>query len=59
MFVGVNGVGKSTTLSKVAYHLRENKHSVMIAACDSFRAGAVEQLKRHCTSLDIPLYSQG
>ena len=58
-FVGVNGVGKSTSLSKVAYHLKDNRHSVLIAACDSFRAGAVEQLKRHCDALDIPLYSQG
>lgn len=58
-FVGVNGVGKSTSLSKVAYHLKDNRHSVLIAACDSFRAGAVEQLKRHCTALDIPLYEQG
>jgi signal recognition particle receptor subunit alpha len=59
VFVGVNGVGKSTSLSKVAYHLKDNHHSVMIAACDSFRAGAVEQLKRHCTALDIPLFQQG
>jgi signal recognition particle receptor subunit alpha len=57
--VGVNGVGKSTSLSKVAYHLKDNRHSVLIAACDSFRAGAVEQLRRHCDALDIPLFSQG
>lgn len=59
VFVGVNGVGKSTSLSKVAYHLKDNRHSLMIAACDSFRAGAVEQLKRHCAALDVPLYERG
>jgi signal recognition particle receptor subunit alpha len=59
VFVGVNGVGKSTSLSKVAYHLKDNGHSVLIAACDSFRAGAVEQLKRHCAALSVPLHEQG
>ena len=59
VFVGINGVGKSTSLSKVAFHLRDHGHSVLIAACDSFRAGAVEQLKRHCVNLDVPLFQQG
>jgi signal recognition particle receptor subunit alpha len=59
VFCGVNGVGKSTTLAKVAFHLRDNGCRVMIAACDSFRAGAVEQLKKHCTNLDVELYAQG
>ncbi|GMM37388.1 Signal recognition particle receptor subunit alpha [Saccharomycopsis crataegensis] len=45
--VGVNGVGKSTNLSKLAYWLLNNKFSVLIAACDTFRSGAVEQLKVH------------
>ena len=47
-FVGVNGVGKSTNLSKVAYWLLQHDIKVMIAACDTFRAGAVEQLRTHC-----------
>ena len=42
VFVGVNGVGKSTNLAKVAYKLKNAKLSVMLAACDNFRAGAVE-----------------
>lgn len=42
VFVGVNGVGKSTTLAKVAYLFKSQEFSVMIAACDNFRAGAVE-----------------
>ena len=59
VFVGVNGVGKSTNLAKVAYWLLQNKHSVMIAACDTFRSGAVEQLKTHCARLGVSLYERG
>ncbi|KAK2726648.1 signal recognition particle receptor subunit alpha homolog [Artemia franciscana] len=46
-FCGVNGVGKSTNLAKICFWLLENEFSVLIAACDTFRAGAVEQLKTH------------
>lgn len=59
VFVGVNGVGKSTNLAKVAYWLLQNNLKVMIAACDTFRSGAVEQLKTHCTRLSVPLYERG
>lgn len=59
VFVGVNGVGKSTNLSKVAYWLLQNHFKVMIAACDTFRSGAVEQLKTHCTRLGVSLYERG
>ncbi|OUS44851.1 signal recognition particle receptor protein [Ostreococcus tauri] len=58
-FVGVNGVGKSTSLSKVASWLLSNGFTVLIAACDTFRAGAVEQLRTHCQRLDVPLYERG
>ena len=50
-FVGVNGVGKSTNLSKVAYWLIQNDLKVLIAACDTFRSGAVEQLRTHVRNL--------
>ncbi|RSH86989.1 hypothetical protein EHS25_003477 [Saitozyma podzolica] len=50
-FVGVNGVGKSTNLSKVAFWLLQNKLRVLIAACDTFRSGAVEQLRVHVRNL--------
>ncbi|KAI8462077.1 signal recognition particle receptor subunit alpha [Phakopsora pachyrhizi] len=50
-FVGVNGVGKSTNLSKVAFWLIQNKFRVLVAACDTFRAGAVEQLRIHVRNL--------
>ena len=44
-FNGVNGAGKTTTIGKIAYNLTQNNHKVLIAACDSFRAAAVEQLQ--------------
>lgn len=60
VFIGVNGVGKSTSLAKVGYYLKtKGKLSLSIAACDNFRAGAVEQLKVHSRCLDVPLYEKG
>ncbi|KAL1412636.1 hypothetical protein Q8F55_000383 [Vanrija albida] len=50
-FVGVNGVGKSTNLSKVCFWLLQNGYRVLIAACDTFRSGAVEQLRVHVRNL--------
>jgi len=50
-FVGVNGVGKSTNLAKVCFWLLQNKKRVLIAACDTFRSGAVEQLRIHVRNL--------
>ena len=49
--VGVNGVGKSTNLSKICYFLLQNKYRVLIAAGDTFRSGAVEQLNVHVERL--------
>lgn len=49
--VGVNGVGKSTNLSKLAFFLLQNDFKVLIAACDTFRSGAVEQLRVHARNL--------
>jgi fused signal recognition particle receptor len=45
LIVGVNGVGKTTSVAKLAHHLRQEGRSVMVAAADTFRAGAVEQLE--------------
>ncbi|KAJ1410341.1 SRP/SRP receptor, N-terminal [Sesbania bispinosa] len=59
VFVGVNGVGKSTNLAKVAYWLLQHKVSVMMAACDTFRSGAVEQLRTHARRLQIPIFEKG
>lgn len=60
VFIGVNGVGKSTSLAKVGYYLKnKGKLNLIIAACDNFRAGAVEQLKVHSRGLQVPLYEKG
>ncbi len=59
VFIGVNGVGKSTNLAKVAYLLKSQGFSIMLAACDNFRSGAVEQLKTHGRCLEVPVYDKG
>lgn len=53
MFVGVNGTGKTTTVAKVAHNLQKRGLSVIAAAGDTFRAGAIEQLETHCERLGI------
>nr|WCZ58701.1 signal recognition particle receptor subunit alpha [Seculamonas ecuadoriensis] len=59
VFVGVNGVGKSTSLAKVCYWLKSQNLKCMIAACDTFRSGAVEQLRVHQRALDVSLFHRG
>jgi signal recognition particle receptor subunit alpha len=59
VFVGINGVGKSTSLAKVCYHLLQKSFRPLIAACDTFRSGAVEQLKVHAECLGVDVYEQG
>jgi fused signal recognition particle receptor len=58
LFVGINGTGKTTSLAKLAYLLRENKFSIAIAAADTFRAGAIEQLKEHADRLNLKIIAQ-
>tara|TARA_B100000459_G_scaffold143478_1_gene105134 strand:- start:51 stop:1412 length:1362 start_codon:yes stop_codon:yes gene_type:complete len=53
MLVGVNGTGKTTTAAKIAHRLQANGHSVIAAAGDTFRAGAIQQLESHCENLGI------
>jgi fused signal recognition particle receptor len=55
--VGVNGTGKTTTAAKLAFLLQEQKSSVVLAACDTFRAAAVEQLKLWGQRLNVPVIS--
>jgi len=57
-FVGVNGVGKTTTIGKLAALLKADGHSVMLAAGDTFRAAAVEQLQRWGERVDVPVIAQ-
>ncbi|MDI1496204.1 MAG: signal recognition particle-docking protein [Cenarchaeum symbiont of Oopsacas minuta] len=58
LFLGINGTGKTTTLSKMAHMLKEQKISVVIAAADTFRAGAIEQIREHTNRLGVKLVAQ-
>ena len=58
LFVGINGTGKTTSLAKLAYLLQKSKISVVVAAADTFRAGAIEQLKEHINRLNLKLVAQ-
>jgi len=58
LLVGVNGVGKTTTIGKLAKHLQTAGKSVMLAAGDTFRAAAVEQLQTWGQRNDIPVVAQ-
>jgi fused signal recognition particle receptor len=55
LFVGVNGVGKTTNMSKLAKYFQNNKKSVVFAAADTFRAAAIEQLEVHAKKLKIKM----
>ncbi|MEM1713688.1 MAG: signal recognition particle receptor subunit alpha, partial [Desulfurococcaceae archaeon] len=56
MFMGVNGVGKTTTIAKVAVYLRKNGYKPLMVAADTFRAAAQEQLKKHSERTQIPIF---
>ena len=55
MFVGINGTGKTTAIAKIANRLKAQDKSVVLAACDTFRAGAIEQLTIHSEKLGIKI----
>ena len=57
MFVGINGTGKTTVVAKFAGMLKGKGYTVAIAAGDTFRAGAIEQLKVHGDTLDVRVIS--
>ncbi|MEX2382912.1 MAG: signal recognition particle-docking protein FtsY [Opitutales bacterium] len=57
ILLGVNGSGKTTTAAKLAYRLKAEGNSVLVAACDTFRAAANEQIKAWCDRLEIDLVS--
>ncbi|MCC7302746.1 MAG: signal recognition particle-docking protein FtsY [Bacteroidia bacterium] len=59
MVVGVNGVGKTTTIGKLAYQFRKAGKSVMLGAADTFRAAAVDQLRIWGERVNVPVVSQG
>lgn len=53
MFVGVNGTGKTTTIARIAHRLKQNGYSSVLAAGDTFRAGAIEQISIHSDRLGL------
>mgnify|MGYP001413264198 FL=1 len=53
MIVGVNGTGKTTTTAKIAHRLKEQGYSVVLAAADTFRAGAIDQLSTHAERIGV------
>ena len=55
--VGVNGAGKTTTAGKLAHYIKDSGRRPMLAACDTFRAAAIEQLDLWGSRLDIPVIS--
>ncbi|WP_114571106.1 signal recognition particle-docking protein FtsY [Exiguobacterium flavidum] len=59
LFVGVNGVGKTTTIGKLAHRLKNEGKSVMLAAGDTFRAGAIDQLQVWGERSGVPVIAQG
>ncbi len=58
MFIGINGTGKTTAIAKIANMLQEDGKSVVLAACDTFRAGAIEQLSVHAERLNVKIVKQ-
>ncbi|MFH0892834.1 MAG: signal recognition particle-docking protein FtsY [Bacteroidota bacterium] len=59
MVVGVNGVGKTTTIGKLAHHFKQSGKNVVLGAADTFRAAAVDQLTIWAKRVDVPIISQG
>ncbi|MFN3556916.1 MAG: signal recognition particle-docking protein FtsY [Bacteroidales bacterium] len=59
MVVGVNGVGKTTTIGKLAHKFKQAGKSVVLGAADTFRAAAVDQLTIWSKRADVPIVSQG
>ena len=58
MVVGVNGVGKTTTIGKLAYQLKKKGFHVVLGAADTFRAAAIDQLQVWANRVDIPMIKQ-
>ena len=59
LVVGVNGVGKTTTIAKLAYRYKQAGRQVMLGAADTFRAAAVEQLMLWADRVGVPIVQQG
>ena len=58
MVVGVNGVGKTTTIGKLAYQFKKAGYSVVLGAADTFRAAAIDQLQIWADRVGVPIVKQ-
>ena len=58
LFVGVNGVGKTTSIAKIAYRLKNEGKKILLAAGDTFRAGAIEQLEEWARRIGVDIVSK-
>jgi fused signal recognition particle receptor len=58
LFLGINGTGKTTTVAKFAYFLKQQGFSVVVAAGDTHRAGAIEQLSEHANRISVKVIAQ-
>ena len=58
LFIGVNGVGKTTTIAKIAYKLKKEGKKILLVGADTFRAGAVEQLREWSEKVDVGFYGK-
>ena len=54
-FFGINGTGKTTSIAKLTYYLQQQGRSVVLAACDTFRAAAIQQLGEHAAKLGVKM----
>lgn len=59
VIMGINGIGKTTTIAKLAYYFQQHGSNPLLAAADTFRSGAVEQLQVHAECLQVPIFAQG
>eukprot|EP00703_Trepomonas_sp_PC1_P005902 JAP90704.1 Signal recognition particle receptor [Trepomonas sp. PC1] len=57
--VGINGMGKTTTIAKLLYKFKQNGLKCFVCGCDSFRSGAIEQLQTHADKLGCKMFQQG
>ena len=57
-FFGINGAGKTTSVAKLAHYLQKNGRTVVLAACDTFRAAAIQQLEEHAVKLNCKIIKQ-
>ncbi len=58
LVIGVNGSGKTTSIAKMAYRFKHEGHNVLLAAADTFRAAAIDQLQEWGRRIDVPVISQ-